>query len=714
MGSPIDFTLIGNYRIISYDTPFLDVTSIRGYISDTENEVLPDYAFLYYEYRWGLNGENWSLWVEMSQENLSLLTIDPNNPLYLELRITAKSNENISPFIPIGGNINPPILLNDIEPDLSYRIIDQRNFATKPKIICSDQKYDKPIIFNPNCVNTFNPYALNRAINIEQDLSYSINTIFGHEVNYYSVQPNGRGKDIILREYNLFDVVSDKCIKVLVNKNDFGDGKPIYDSFGLVFDGPIEVHIDKKYFESFFGKGAQPRKRDIIYFPLTNRIYSIEATYLHRDFNYAPIYFKCQLIKYEKRTDVSWNDEEKEKQLHDYTVNTKDLFGEETDNQIEKITKPQQYYVSTYRRNEDPIRSYISNNLPIIEYDLNNNWTIVFNSYYDLETLSYDGEEEAVRYNISPILTNKDEISFTCWFKTRNFIDKTKLVPKPPRMLAIQSYQQASGTITYSTYPVKHSLSIAGSPSDYGYICIDGGNKTGGYKILDIPDEYNITIFDDGELIDSISGWKLQKAESRTFFNGYYQNSGISIEMIWTGTNLPDATKRDYLQVGSFRILLNEQEILSPFGETIINSMSNFIPLLDDWYGFVFNLSNVFKQYSINVWGLTYDPTNPTTQTSNLLLLHYKESHLNEQIEFNISPSIEENHDNPTWHTNNNSYKILTSPLYLTNIRLFKYMIAQEKQSAILNQNIVGDSQLGIIIDNAKPIIKLAKLAKNR
>jgi hypothetical protein len=46
--------------------------------------------------------------------------------------------------------------------------------------------------------------------------------------------------------------------------------------------------------------------------------------------------------------------------------------------------------------------------------------------------------------------------------------------------------------------------------------------------------------------------------------------------------------------------------------------------------------------------------------------------------------------------------------------RIFQNMIEKEKQSAILNQNVVGDSQLAIIIDNAKPVLKLPKIAKNR
>ena len=714
MNSAIDFTHIGNYRTITYDIPFLDVISIRGFIADTENEV-PGYAFLYYEFKWSTNKDNWSLWIEMTDQNLSMVSLNPDLPFYLQFRITAKSDDDASPHLEIGATISPAIILLDIEPDLSYRVIDQRNFATKPKILCSNELYDKPIIFNSSCTNLFQPYAVNRGINIAQDLSYTVNTIFGHEVNYYSVQPNGRGRDVVLREYNLFDVVDEKCLKIVINKNDFGDGKPIFDSFGVMPEQlTLEAHIDRKYFESFFGKGAQPRKRDIIYFPLTNRIYSIDSTYLHRDFNYAPIYFKCALIKYEKRQDVNWKDPAKEKELHDYTVNTQDLFGAEQTDEIIKATKPQQYYVSSQKRNEDPVRSWVAGTIPIIEYDLNNNWNVVFNSYYDLETLSYEGINEAVRYNASPSLDSSGELSFMCWFKTRNFIDKTKLVPRPYKMLAIQSYSQSSGTITFSTAPTKHQFPITGSPTEYGYVSIKGGSKTGGYKILDTPDEYTITIYDDGTPIPSISGWLLQRAQSRPFLSGYNGTTGISIEMIWAGTDPTGAATSSYLQTGSFRILINDLEILSPFGTGLDTDASIFMPSLDDWYGFVFNMSNNFKQYSINAWGLIYDPNNPQIQTSDLALLHSQEDFLPDPILFSTLPDIETNHDNPAWGTDNNSYKLSTSPLYITNIRLFKNMVALEKQSAVLNQNIVEDSQLAIIIDNAKPLLALAKFVRNR
>ena len=79
MVSQISFTLIGNYRTVSYDTPFSNVTSINGWIVDTENEI-PNYAYLGYEFRWSINGDNWSLWIELNDDNLKQISLSTLNP----------------------------------------------------------------------------------------------------------------------------------------------------------------------------------------------------------------------------------------------------------------------------------------------------------------------------------------------------------------------------------------------------------------------------------------------------------------------------------------------------------------------------------------------------------------------------------------------------------------------------------------------------------
>ena len=725
MAEVISFSSIGNYRIISYSEPLTCVKQFRGWIIETTGENPPNIS-LFLEYRWSINGINWSLWSPLTEESIQSLVLDPANKFYVEFRMTAYSDENSSPYFPPGTGLSPEIIVERFELDMVFGCNDGV-LPRGPAPLCSRELTNFPVVFS-DCNFTFNPYDVNRGINIYQDLSNLVNNVFGHEVIYYSVQPQGRGKDVVLKEYTLFDVVDEKCMKIMVPNNTFPDAKINFDSFGLQFETPFEIHIDRRYFESIFGKGSQPRKRDIIFFPLTNRIYRIESTYLFRDFNNYPVYFKCQLVKYEIQKNTNWNDPAAEAALHDYTVNTKDLFGKEVEDQETKLTKPQQYVTTSQRRFEDPTRSYIHKLLPIIEYDLNNNWTIVFNAYYDLARLfvddpntvtptsppqvSKDEEKDAVRWKSRPVITESEERSFTCWFRVQNYIDKSKLVFRPAPKVSVNILSTGPGTITYSTAPIPHDLSLAPNPE--GYVSILGDSiRSGGFEVLSIPDQYTFVVKDNGApLPGTTATWKMQKAQLRNLINGHYNGSGLRIDMIWSGTN--ETGKTNYVETGSFRIKINNLEIYSPFGKNISSVLGQFIPGLEDWYGLVFNFSNVFKQYSLNVWMMTYDPSNPMAQTSDLSLVHSLVGSLSQAYTFDIPEAIETDYDSEFYGTNNYSYKVSSSPLLLTNIRLFQNMIEESKQSTILNQNVVGDSQLAIIIDNAKPVLRLAKIARNR
>lgn len=724
----IDFTSIGNYRIISFSQPFINVQSFNGWIIDTTGEDFP-HVFLYLEFRWSINGDNWSLWSQLTEVAVQSLLISPDNPLWLEVRMTATSDENTSPYYPPGTLLNPPIILLDFEFDLTYKEIDSRDLMSSPPApICGKELTNYPIVFS-DCNFTFKPYDINRAINLYQDLSKIVNNVFGHEVVYYSVQPQGRGKDVVLKEYTLFDVVDEKCVKVMVPNNTFPDSALTFDSFGLNFNQPFEIHIDRKYFEGIFGKGSQPRKRDIIFFPLTNRIYQIDSMYVFRDINNFPVYFKIQLTKYEIKKNTFFVDPSAESALLDYTVNTKKLFGEEIENQEIELTKPQQYTITSQIRLEDPIRSFISKDLPIIEYDLNNNWTIVFNNFYDLDQLFINEpnivnpaspslsefQRDAVRWKADPILTETDERSFMCWFRTKNFLDRSRLVPKPAPKLSITIDTIGTGEIIYTTYPIPHKLSVGENPN--GFISILGdATRSGGFEILEIVDQFRFKVRDNGAPApDTTAGWKAQKAQLRILLDGYYDGQGLRLDFIWSGSNaVTSPTDNHYIQTGSFRIKINDLEVYSPFGAGIASTIGQFIPSIDDWYGFVFNFSNIFRQYSLKVWQLTYDPDNPLAQTSDLSLIHSTDGITSQAYTFNILPEINNDYDSTFYGTNDYSYKIISCPLWATNFRFFKHMIEEEKQSTILNQNIVGDAHLAIIIDNAKPVLKLPLIAKNK
>ena len=200
----------------------------------------------------------------------------------------------------------------------------------------------------------------------------------------------------------------------------------------------------------------------------------------------------------------------------------------------------------------------------------------------------------------------------------------------------------------------------------------------------------------------------MQKAQSRNLISGLYLNDleeikGIRIDLIHSG--VMDELTNNFLEEGSIVIRLND---------TIINSPLQFIPEFGDWYGVVVNFSNVYKQISANIWEITYDSTDPNDQTSKLKKVHESVRMFTNNIIFEAPANEVTDTLSPFYETDNNSYKIYTGPIWLSNIRLFKNMIDIDTQSTVLNQNTVRDAQLAHIIDNAKPLLNIPKFARNR
>jgi hypothetical protein len=735
--SALNFKYIGNYRVLSWDQPFLGVIRYNGWLLSTGSvfnngpSINPNDVAI--DFRYSIDGESWSLWTTVgtaldnfsnTESDIFTISLNPADKFYPEFRFTSVLvNPDGTLIYETDEPVDPNVVITNFDLDLDFDFDYLNNLPSnriiKPAIRCSDEFTNRPVVFS-DCRFTFNPYAVNRALNLYQDLSKIVNKLFGLEVNYYSIQPQARGKDVVLKEYTLFNVVSEKCVKVLVNNNQFPDNKINYDPFGLQFDEPFEIQIDRKYFEEMFGFGSQPRKRDIIYFPLTNRIYEINSTYLFRDFMNAPVYFKIELKKYQPKSNTFFQDPAYQEELEGISINTQDLFGAEITREEEKITKPQQYGMSTYVRSQDPIRSYIYSNLPVIGYDLNNNWTIVLNNYYDLESAFVDDSEftddpfknrNAIRYKIRPKAELKSELALSSWWSLRNAYDNTKLkrIGYPVISISVQSYND--GTVTYSSYPNRHNLSEWTSYADNpeGYVAIKGDSAhSGGYKVLSVIDDYtfvtqnNSTWFDPG-----VTVWKMQKAQSRNFLSGLYMENldykGMRFDLIHSGSIEQEAT--NFIQQGSFYVRLNDLEINSPLQFTVE---------YDKWYAFVFNFSNKYKQVSITAWQMSYDPVNPSAQSTSLIKVHEYVQSLDSAVLFDAPEAPVVDPSNVFYGTDQNSYKVFTSPLYLSNLRLFKNMIDIDNQSTVLNQNIVRDEQLAHIIDNAKPLLNVPKFVRNR
>ena len=731
--SALNFTYIGNYRVLTWDKPFENVEKYRGWIIDAvfSNNIDPrlDANDIVIDFRYSIDGKTWSLWSNVGTALRGLtnnfseifeIDLDPSNKFYPEFRFTSVLiNDDGTVIYQTDEPIDPSVVIVDFQLDLVFA--DEPEVVIyKPSPICSNEYSNRPVVIS-DCKFTFNPYNVNKALNMYQDLSLMVNKVFGLDANYYSIQPQARGRDVILREYTIFDVVSEKCVKVLVNQNQFPDNKINFDPFGLNYDDPFEIQMDKRYFESIFGRGSQPRKRDIIYFPITNRIYEINSTYLFRDFMNAPVYFKMELKKYNPKSNTYFRDPAYKEELEGISLSTEELFGEETRSEELKIAKPQQYATTITQMSQDPIRSYIFKELSIIGYDLNNNWTIVFNNYYDLYDSFYDDSDlapesgayrNAIRYKILPKLNDKEEFSYTSWFSLKNWYDTNQILRKPFPIINLTLENSDDNFLYFSSYPRKHNLEAwdGYDINPEGYVSIKGDlEHTGGYVVEDVIDEYRFKVRNlSTNFAQSTIVWRMQKAQSRNLISGPYLNDsgeieGMRIDLVHSG--ISDNDNSNYLGSGSIIFRIND---------VIINSPLQFLPEWDMWYGICVNYSNVYKQMSINIWEMTYDPTNPAEQSSKLSKVHEFVRMFTTTYVYNAPSDPNRDNLSPFYGTDNNSYKIYTGPILLSNIRLFKNMVDIDMQSTVLNQNIVRDSQLAHIIDNAKPLLNIPKFARNR
>lgn len=407
---------VGNYRIITFEviSNALNISSI----TDSVTGGAPG-AAISRQFRWSTDGISWSLWIDWSLTNatpLTSLSVDVDKLLYLEFKYTAVNDPLNSPELLLGTPLSADYVINSIDLNVTHQATDPyQTFVAPCSCGCSTEFCSKPIIKQDKF--TFDPYKVNSALCLYQELSNMANGLFGHEVVYFRVNPQARSADIVFKEWTLFEVEQQKCIKILVPNNEFPDSKPQYNQFGIDFEIPFEVHIDKGYWEQFFGKNTLPQKRDIIYFPLLNRIYEIQSTYIYRDFMQQPLYFKAQLIKYQPKSDTLLPDNIAQ-QLDDLTISTDELFEEAMEKEIKKVTKPEQYITITHAN--DPTRDRVNRSLPIDRYDLYNKYTLVSEHYYNMDLLYQNqGSIDAVIYRANAAMGVSDSRSVTAWLNPR-------------------------------------------------------------------------------------------------------------------------------------------------------------------------------------------------------------------------------------------------------------------------------------------------------
>lgn len=274
-----------------------------------------------------------------------------------------------------------------------------------------------PQLNSQDKANLYNPYKQNTAMDLLNKLSSDAEQMFGHRVIYFVTDPDKKGQDHTMHEYQLYNVVCEGNIKVAVDGNNFPDSQIVMNQFDLSLFESMTVHITKVQFKEIFGPQRRPSKEDFIYFCDVNRMFQVDHAQQFRNFNNSAIYYKLILKKYSQKANVKAGTQEIQNKLQQLTKNStiNELFGIENDQDKASIANKQQFAPLT----KDPIR--LEYKAGIDKELIENSSTIISKANYDLSTVDY--QQVAVKYqNFDPILNVSDNIGYMLWFNINNYI----------------------------------------------------------------------------------------------------------------------------------------------------------------------------------------------------------------------------------------------------------------------------------------------------
>jgi len=409
-------------------------------ISDIEIISGSDISNVSIKYRYSQDNERtWSSWELLTKENITTAKVNPIRFFQIEYSIENKSNFSISiQDINIIGdvqNVSKDYFKSNL---MGIRECCKSNMngytdangnwvagtgANSGSIgsgiggsSCATDS-GLPKMTNDEKTNLYNPYQQNTAMDLLNKLSTDAQQVFGHETIYFCTDPDKKGQDHTMHEYQLFNVVCEGSIKVSVDGNNFPDSQIVMNQFDLNLFEQMEVHITKQAFKEIFGPQRRPSKEDFLYFCNLNRMYQVDHAQQFRNFNNAAVYYKLHLKKYSQKANVRAGNADIADTLKNLTKNTTldELMGIEMSQDKASVANKDQFKPLS----KDPIR--LEYKAEIDKELIENSTTIISKSNYDMSTVNY--RTPGVSYkNLDAYLKVSDNIGFYVWFKLQNYI----------------------------------------------------------------------------------------------------------------------------------------------------------------------------------------------------------------------------------------------------------------------------------------------------
>lgn len=634
----------GDAILISLQEPYTNVVEVLGYTDETVGESTS--VYFNKSFRWGIDGITYSDWIPLTNENLDGLLLNPINPFWVQYKYEQVGDGTLE-FKSIALEI----------------VTDGGTICKIPQINCcdSDSMSGAQNLVVDCCAGSWNPYDLSRASQTYNQLSAIASNLFGFCVKYFKTAADQRSKDVILKEYSLFNVIANAEVKIMLPDNQLPTREIQFNPLMMDFPVQFEIHIVKSAFEQVFGIGSKPQMRDYLYFEqYMNRMYEVDAVAEADDFLYSGSYWRVSLVPYQQRTAVLYPDKNIEDVKDSLVSSVEDKFKVERDNELDDVRKPNQYNTIGTLSN-DYVRRILDKKLLIKEENLYNNWTIISKYNYQLGTMPATDDAVEYRYNLG--WTNEEDRSFTFWIRP-------KYINPIGSNIAITGLSNSSGKvkITTTSLPTGSSaISVGNWVNVAGTTSYNGIHKViaVGSTSIDIDVDYITNTFQGTP--------RFNKESSNEFM--IYENSLIPPSQLVSFTHTPNWFIIK-LGNGYFKYNLKSQAV------TLFK---------DSWYGIVINLNSIAKQLSLFIYE-TVQPTgaiNPNISAS--LTNIFKETKMYQPI------TIE----------NSNYWRLLGCDMDITNIRIWKKPIEEELQQLILSQYVVKDTHLTLLLDNASPQLLL-------
>ena len=646
----------GDQLLVSLQTPYENVTEVLGFTDSITGESTSCYYNK--DFRWGIDGVTYSDWVQLTDANLELLVLNPANKFWIQYRYTQVGDctltfNSIALEIVTDGGVICKI------PQIDCGGVDGCSGALNLAFDC--------------CEGGWNPYDISRASQMYTQLSAMASNLFGFCVDYYKTKADQRSRDVILKEYSLFDVIKEGEVKIMIPDNELPTRDIAFNPLMMDFPVQFEIHIVKSAFEAVFGIGEKPQMRDYLYFKqFMNRMYEVDAIAEADDFMYTGSYWRVSLVTYQQRTNVGYEDTvpglAAEVSTEALVSNVEEKFRVERENEFKDVRKPNEYNTIGSQAT-DYVRRALNKKMTITEENVYNQWTIISKYHYALGTLAEN--TTGVKYRYTGGWTDAESRAFTFWFRP------TYKSPIGKNIL-ITSITNNAGEAMITTTGLQDALTLKSGD----WISIRGTSSYNGIQPIKTVDFATNTITLDVDYIDG------------TITNNAKFNKEVSNTFIQYDTDT--ATSTSYVQLtytaNWFIIKLNDTYYKYDL------SKNSVVLTKGEWYAATINLNNLAQQLSLFLYN-TVEMTgaiNPD-RTADLTSIYTN----TQTIPTTVIPS-------------GFAWKLLGGQTDLTNIRIWGETIEEELQELILSQYVVRDSHLALLLDNASPSLMLPTVTNPR